>query len=161
MYLWFPVVITAQDTVVTNVVLHDFFFFCSFSVKFLTFTHQCPWSSVSVALPPFCSSSSAAVSVPAAACTRCAASRDVSSPQFTINTVYCLLKIMFLDMELAAWSLAKSLIAFGFSTVNVFGAENRPWFHLSIWLNVLLHSDVDANIFCISEELMPYLIDSY
>lgn len=58
------------------------FFFLSLLVilSIALILHRCPWSLVSEAASSFSSSSSAAVSVPAAACTRCAASQDVSSP---------------------------------------------------------------------------------
>lgn len=57
-------------------------FFFSFSAlqKMTSLIPHCPWYLVLRALLSFSSSSSAAASVPAAVCTSCAASRDVSPP---------------------------------------------------------------------------------
>lgn len=64
-----------------NEVQRSCFFFSVSALQTMTsLTPHCPWYLVLPALLSFSSSSSAAASVPAAVCTRCAASRDVSPP---------------------------------------------------------------------------------
>lgn len=65
-----------------HTVLHDYVFFVSLLVALPSaiIPHRCPWAWVLEASSSFWSSSSPVVSVLAAACTRCAASQDVSSP---------------------------------------------------------------------------------
>lgn len=80
------------ETIENNIfetVLHSFFFFGFFLVKFChSIPRHCPWSLVLLELSLFWSFPSAAVCVLAAACTRCAVNPDVSNPPLMKNQVF-------------------------------------------------------------------------